>query len=152
MAHLGLFEAPLLFVAAFLVLLLGFRVPLWQLDAELPRQVERGLDGPAEAARCGPYVHHVAAEAAGEAVGVVVVEVHRRVGVLVVRRHAAGLAGAVRGDDPVEGYPFLEQLEDAHARTSSPSSASHAKAASTSISDSPRRRASSGPSEDTASG
>jgi hypothetical protein len=73
------------------------RTSFWQLYAELSGQIQGCLEWSVQVVLGGPHVRDVAVEAAGEAVGVIVVEVHRWVFVVVIGGHATGLAGAVGG-------------------------------------------------------
>jgi hypothetical protein len=100
-ASLSLLKIEILLVPALVGLLGRLGARLRKLYAELPGQIQGRLDWFVEAAHGGPHVRDVAVEAASEAVSVIVVEVHGWVIVMVVGGRAAGLAGAVGGDDLV---------------------------------------------------
>jgi hypothetical protein len=100
-AGLSLLKIEVLLIPALAGLLARLGARLWQLDAELPGQIQGCLDWFVEAAHGGPHVGDVAVEAASEAVSVIVVKMHRWIFVSMVGGYATGLAGAVGGDDLV---------------------------------------------------
>jgi hypothetical protein len=71
-----LLRVRILFLPALLNLPPCFPVPLRQFHAKLPRQVQRRLDGAAEALDRGVHVRDITVKVASEAVDMVAVEVH----------------------------------------------------------------------------
>src|SRR5215218_2371381 len=114
----SLLEVAILLLPALQRLPPSLRAHVWQIDTVLSSQIVCGFERTIKALHGSPYVHHVAVEAAGEAVHVVAVEVHGGIGVLVIRRDATSLAASDLGtppDDILHRHLFPECLEDAHA-------------------------------------
>jgi hypothetical protein len=113
-ASLCLLKVEVLLIPALAGLLGRLGARLWQLYVKLAGQVQGRFDWSVEATHRGPHVRDVAVKSAGKTMNVVLIDVHARVIVLVLRRHTTSLAAVTKLDKPADGHLFSQCLKNVH--------------------------------------